>query len=200
MKENVSELVWLYVKKRPLIKSALKDGIVNYSALARRISHDLFSGSKKTNAVKMALVRLYSKLSKNSDELESKILDVLQKSSLSIKTKISVIITRGEIERLKYLSYVESRGIVTYVVDDLELEKVKHSKLLIQIEKNLNLIIIHSPPSIEETPGVISHIIDSLSAEGINIVEFISCYTDTILVIKQADTTRTHQIIADMMS
>ena len=46
MKENISELVWLYIKKRPFLKEIVREGIVNYSALARKISVEVF-GTKK---------------------------------------------------------------------------------------------------------------------------------------------------------
>lgn len=200
MSENISELVWLYIKRRPILKASIKENIVNFSSLARKISLELFGNNKKVNAIKMALVRHSRKLFEIQDNLEKQILDVLSKSSITIRTKVSVLISSREVSSLKYLSYVESRGNITYIVEDGELSKFKNLKSAIHLEHNLNLIVIHSPPSIEKVPGVISYIIDSLSSEGINIVEFVSCYTDTILVIKQADTSRTHEILSSLMN
>lgn len=44
--ENISELVWLYVKKRPFLKEILREKIVNYSALARKISVEVLGASR----------------------------------------------------------------------------------------------------------------------------------------------------------
>lgn len=199
MSENISELVWLYIKRRPILKASIKENIVNFSSLARKISIELFGNTKKVNAIKMALVRHSKKLFQIQENLEDQILNVLTKSSLTIKTKVSVLISSREIPSLKYLSYVESSGSITYIVEDNELEKIKKSKFSLNTETTLNLIVVHSPPSIEETPGVISYLIDSLSSEGINIVEFVSCYTDTLLVIRQADTSRAQEILNNLM-
>ncbi|MBS3068022.1 ACT domain-containing protein [Candidatus Micrarchaeota archaeon] len=199
-KENISELVWLYIKRRPFLKEIVREGIVNYSALARKISIEVFGSKKHQNAIKMALVRLTSKIREKEEDLESKILKVLKDSSISLKSKVAVVISAREIEQLKYLSYVESKDTITYVVEEKELENVRKSKNVLHTETNLNLITIHSPPALEEVPGVIAHILDALSAEGINIAEFVSCYTDTLLVIKQADTARAYEILDGLTS
>lgn len=198
--EKISELVWLYIKRRPFLKEILREKIANYSALARKISFEAFGTKKHQNAVKMALVRLSNKIQTKEESLESKILAVLGKSSLSIRSKVAVIITSKELDGLKYLSYAESKGIITYVIEEKELEKLGKSKTILSTETNLNLISIHSPVELEETPGVIAHVLDALASEGINIAEFVSCYTDTILVIKQADTTRAYEILSSLTS
>ncbi|VVB98311.1 ACT domain protein [uncultured archaeon] len=70
------------------------------------------------------------------------------------------------------------------------------SKSIIQAEENLNLFILSSSPDIEDTPGVISTVLHLLAAEGINVHEFISSYTDTLLVIREADTSRAYELLS----
>jgi hypothetical protein len=198
--ESVSELVWLYIKRRPFLKEIIREKIVNYSALARKIAIEVFGTKKNQFAIKMSLIRLSEKIREKEEDLEGKILKVLKRSSMSIKTKVTVIITQKELPALKYLSYSESKSGITYIVDEEEFNKIRRPKSAVKIEQNLNLISIHSPKDLEDTPGVIAHILDALSSEGINIVEFVSCYTDTILVVKQSDTSRAHEIIGNMMN
>jgi aspartokinase len=196
--ESISELVWLYVKRRPFLKEILRERIANYSALARKISHEAFGSQKKQNAVKMALVRLSDKLVDKEENLEAKILRTLKRSSISIRSKVSVIISSRELEGIHYLSYVESKGVITYMVEEKELEKLEIAKIrsIVRTESNLNLISVHSPPDLEEVPGVLAHMLNALAGEGINIVEFVSCYTDTLLVVKQADTVRAYELLS----
>ncbi|MGV8084876.1 MAG: ACT domain-containing protein [Candidatus Bilamarchaeum sp.] len=198
--ESVSELVWLYIKRRPFLKEIIREKIVNYSALARKIAIEVFGTKKNQFAIKMSLIRLSEKIREKEEDLEGKILKVLKRSSMSIKTKVTVIITQKELPALKYLSYSESKSGITYIVDEEEFNKIRRPKSAVKIEQNLNLISIHSPKDLEDTPGVIAHILDALSSEGINIVEFVSCYTDTILVVKQSDTSRAHEILGNMMN
>lgn len=197
---NISELVWLYIKRRPFLKEILREKVVNYSALARKLSAEAFGTRKHENAVKMALFRLSHKLRETEENMEGKILKVLHGSSLSIRSKVAAAIVLREIEGLKYLSYVESKGNVTYIVEEKELEKIQKSRNLLRIQTNLNLITIHSLPELEDTPGVISYVLGALASEGINVVEFVSCYTDTLLVVKQADTTRTYEILNNLLA
>ena len=122
--ESTSELVWLYVKRRPFLKEILRERIANYSALARKISKDAFGTQKRANAVKMALVRLSVRLSEKEESLEEKILLTLKRSSISIRSKVSVVISSRELEGIKYLSFVESKGAITYIMEEGELEKL----------------------------------------------------------------------------
>lgn len=195
--EKISELVWLYIKRRPFLKEIIRDGIVNHSALARKISIEALGSVRYENAVKMALIRMGTKLEKSEMQLESKILGVLKKSSMVIKNKVVAATTKREIEGIRPLSYAKSGRHVTYILEQADFERIP-KKLVWKEEENLNLITIESPETLEEIPGVISHILSALASEGINVIEFISCYTDTILVIKQADTARAYQIISEL--
>lgn len=192
---RLSNIISLYIKRRPYLNEVLREGIINFSALARKICHDLDLDNE--NAVKMALIRNSNKFEKQLIDIEGKILSALKKSSMTIKSKVAVIITSQKIEKINYLSFTQSGRYITYIVDEKELEKLSVKP---KIEQNLNLIIIESPELVEEVPGFISHILGSLSKEGINIIEFISCYTDTLLVIKQADTEKAFKILSELTS
>lgn len=198
MKEKTSELVWLYIKRRPYLKEVLRSHTVNYSALARTLSADIFGRRKNTTAVKAALMRIAEKLAHSEESLEEMVLKVLKDSSITITTKVAVVISTMPLERLRPLSFVKSGGNVTYIVPETALEDIKRSKTILRTESTLNLITIHSGEDIEETPGTIAMILNILASEGINVVEFISCYTDTLLVIKESDTARTYEVLSEL--
>ena len=132
MPENISELVWLYIKRRPFLKEILRERIVNYSALARKISVEALGSKKHENAVKMALVRLSEKIARKEEDLEGKILKLLKGTSISIRSKVSVVISTRELEGVDYLSFVEGKGFFTYIVEEKELENVRKSKVAIR--------------------------------------------------------------------
>ena len=143
------------------------------------------------------MICLSKKLEKTDEDLEGKILAVLRQSSMVVKNKVAVILTTRKLDNIKPLSFTQSGRHMTYIVEQRELEKEK--QIPGRIEENLNLIIIESPQSVEEVPGVISYVLASLSSEGINVVEFISCSTDTLLVLKQSDTQKAYGIISGIM-
>ncbi|MFN7991807.1 MAG: ACT domain-containing protein [Candidatus Micrarchaeia archaeon] len=196
--ENISQLVWLYVKQRPFLKEVIRQGVVNYSALARKISMEAFGDERKQDAVKMALIRMGGRMDQLESDLEGKILSVLRKSSMVMKNKVAVVITKRELDGVSPLSHIKSGRHMTYIIEQRELERI-HVRTIWKSEDNLNLITIESPQEVEEVPGVISYILGALASEGINVVEFISCYTDTILVVKQSDTEKTYRILSSIM-
>jgi hypothetical protein len=197
--ENISQLVWIYVKQRPFLKEVIREGVVNYSALARKISIEAFGSAKRQNAVKMALIRMGKRMDELESDLESKILGVLRKSSMVMKNKVAVVISKRELEGVSPLTTAKSGRHITYILEQREMEKL-HLRSIWKSEQNLNLIIIESPEDVEDVPGVISYILGALASEGVNVVEFISCYTDTILVVKAADTERTYRILSSIMA
>ena len=197
--KRVSELLRLYIKKRPLLNQMIKSGIINYSSLARKMCIEIFGNIKSLNAMKMALVRFSKKKDIETENIEEKIRAILSKTTTSIRNKISIIITSKEIPNLKYLSYAESKGIITYIIDSKYLKDIENEKV-IKIEKNATLFTLHSPPQIEATAGVISYILEGLSSEGINVLEFVSCYTDTLFVIPDTDTKNAYELLSFLTS
>ncbi|MFH1222137.1 MAG: ACT domain-containing protein [Candidatus Micrarchaeota archaeon] len=196
MKENVSELVWLYVKRRPYLREVLRTQVVNYSALARKLALEIFGRKRNETAVKAALIRTAARLSKIDSSLEEKVMYVLRSSSLTITSKVAVVVSRAQLEKTTPLSFAKSRDYITYIIPEANLKEIKKAKAVLKTESTLNLITVHSKEEIEETPGVIAMILDSLSAEGVNVVEFISCYTDTLLVVKESDTAKAYEVLS----
>ena len=136
---NISELTWIYVKQRPFLKEVLKEGIVNYSSLARKIALDAFGNLDNENAIKMALVRLSKKMEKTDNDLEAKILDIMRKSSMTIKNKITVVISTKFIENIKPLSYAISGRYTTYILEQNEADRLSNHRSITKTETNLNL-------------------------------------------------------------
>ncbi len=197
--EKTSELVWLYVKRRPFIKEMLKYDFVNYSCLARKLSNEMFGAQSNFYAVKAALMRLSTKIRKKENDMESKVLKILKNTNISIKNKVVVLISNVQL-KINSISSVKSGNFYTYIAEQREVNKLTElsSKNIISIEEDLNLFILSSTPDIENTPGVISTILHMLATEGINVSEFISSYTDTLFVIKEADSARVYEMLSSL--
>jgi|YelNatPaOPRAMG01_1025707.scaffolds.fasta_scaffold87420_3 hypothetical protein len=194
-KMSISESVRLFVKSRPYLQEALESGIVNYSALARMIGREL--GIRKYDTIKMSLIRLNKKFEKNRKNMEQKILSILRKSEIEMRSKIAVIITYKKLG-INPITFAKSDSGYTYIVNMNMIEKIRKSEV-VKIEKNLVMITIKSPEDVEETPGIIAYLLTALAAEGINIVEFVSCYTDTILILKEYDAMRAYEILSEKL-
>ena len=57
-------------------------------------------------------------------------------------------------------------------------------------------LAVTSPESIEDTPGLLAYLSTALASRGINIVQAMSCYTDTIFLLEREDMTTAVDILS----
>ena len=201
---NVTKSVEKYVLERPVLKDSLKKGLINYSKLSRLIIKETELKPADFDAVLIACRRVFEKL-KKKPSFEKEIIEVLKKSKLEIKTKVlvavvektaffdSLITLHKEIKKQKGdLHVIEGVKVITLITggefEDLIKKFFKNN--LIKIKKNLTSIVIQSPETLEEVPGVMAYIYSLFGEHGVNIVETMSCWTDTILVVEEAELPR----------
>ena len=129
---------------------------------------------------------------------------MIRKSRIETRTKVATITVSQGVDVLQRLGDVVeelldenslcrliqvSRGTVIIVGEDAVSRVTKRLRedQIIGVRRNLIEVAVTSPESIEETPGLLTLLTGVLSAQGINIVEALSCYTDTIFLLDHAD-------------
>jgi aspartokinase len=195
MATSISENVWLYIKGKPYLQEALENGVVNYSALARMIGKDM--GTRNFDAIKAALLRISRKLGKDRRNMEQKVLRVLRTSRLEMRDKVAVIIAHRKLD-ISAIANAKSTSGHTYIVNSDVAENIRARDVL-KIQNDLSMITVISPESLEETPGVIAYLLSALAVESINVVEFVSCFKDTLLVFKNSDIMRAYEILSEKL-
>src|SRR5213596_3039972 len=189
-----------YIAGHPSVSDALNMGIVNYSALARKISKEL--GIRQKEAV-LAACRRYP-VEKLRGYSEDAVRRMLQRSRIQTRTKVATITVIEGVDVLQRLGDVVeelldenrvcrliqvSQGTVI-IVDDDSVPRV--TKKL----RSEHLIDVTSPETIEKTPGLLAFLSGALASRGINIVEEMSAYTDTIFLLERKDMTRAMEVLA----
>ncbi|MGQ4913867.1 MAG: DUF7523 family protein [Candidatus Asgardarchaeia archaeon] len=178
---SIAKLVEEFVDTHPYIKEALIAGIINYSELARQIAKTL--KITKTEAIIVALRRYRAKLKSITPHYSKKIIDICKKSKIEIKTAVYVyILPKYQKINNNVLAKIDGLNHTTIVSED-KLENIRP----IKVQENLIAFIIISPKEIEETPGVIHFMTSILSERGINIYQLLSCYNETIFILKKED-------------
>jgi hypothetical protein len=189
-----------YLDGHPVVADALRLGIGNYSAIARRIAAEL--GLSGTTAI-IAACRRYPH-GRGESSRESGVRRVLRKSRIETRTKVAAITLSQGVDVLQRLGDVVeelldenalcrliqvSRGTVVIVDEDsvLRVTKQLRGPQVVGVRKGLVELAVTSPESIEETPGLLALLTGILSAQSINIVEALSCYTDTIFLLDASD-------------
>ncbi|MCX6773549.1 MAG: ACT domain-containing protein [Candidatus Micrarchaeota archaeon] len=202
MEKNTAELTNEYIDGHPYVKNCLKKGLINYSALARHIAKELGIGKESSKeAIMIAAIRARDRLRKELAQ-EREILDLLSKSEIEIKNKMVVFILEkgisfdlienieAQIKKESGLSYVlEGSNNYTLITQGkfAQLIKEKLKYRIMKIDNGMVLINIKSQKEIETIPGVISYLTSLFAENGVNIYEFLSCWTDTIFIIDSKD-------------
>ncbi|MGQ9679396.1 MAG: DUF7523 family protein [Candidatus Bathyarchaeia archaeon] len=180
--KSIAERVRETIRMRPSLIDALKMRIVNYSALARMLTREL--GDVSLEAVKAAVIRIADELYKDSSLQEEKVLSILRESNVRLQDKIAVLIS-PEILDIPYLVTAYLTDSYVYIVDQTKL-KVKIPEY-VKRTSNLTALILISPQRVENTPGFVAFMTQLLASRRINIIEFISCSTNTVIVLDSKD-------------
>ncbi len=203
--KTISSVVEHYIKTKPFLLSALSQGIINLTSLARTMMPELeqeIGKDVKQGAVVMSLKRLSEDLDFRVNHKIVKVLkgigEITVRSSLTDYTfAVSDTILNKQAELISNINaypevfYTSSRGVnetnivvssaINHIVEKLFVEEK-------QIERTDNLasITVKLPKDNISTPGVYYYIFQRLAWEGIIINEVISTsYEFTILVSEQ---------------
>ena len=191
---TIAQSVRNHLRNKPYLLEALEKGIVNLSELSRQIQKEL-SARANTPAVKAALRRYALDLQKHKQKREERVLQVLKRSGITVFDKKAVIITSKELETSSGMK-VDLLGKHVYLLDKGELPErvstlVKHD--------NCTMIVVHSPEELEATPGVVAFLTTLLSKQNVNMIEFISCWTETIIVVEKKDSLKTYEVLSNIV-
>lgn len=197
---STAAVVREYIDTHPSIKDGMRMGIINLSALARKIMEE--KGIKSEEAALMACRRY--ELDPKSRINEEAILKVLRRSKLEIRTKVVTMTVRpswhmyGKLEKMMSamrgregaMHVIQGTAGVTLIMDGAVAKEVRDilgEDEILKEGRDLVELIVNSPDVIEDVPGILSFLASSLSSKGINFLEVISCYKDTMFVIEQKD-------------
>lgn len=199
---TTAELTEKYLTEHPSIKDCLRQGIINYSKLSRKIAKELKIEKKTSMEAILIATRRYEAKIKKDKVREEKILSILKGSELEIKNKIVVGILQKNLDQEKLIGLekkIKKQGDVIYSIEGTKTYTIiiseKYLKDLqtrlkpniIKISKNQAMIIMKNPEGIEETTGVTSYLYSRFGEYGVNILETMSCWTDTIMIISEDD-------------
>ena len=199
---NITRLTENYIFEHPSVKDCLKNGLINYSSLSRQIADDLNLNLKNNFDAILIACRRYKRKLKKEQVFENQILKILKESKIEIKNKIIAVVLEKDIffgnllnlekeikKRKEIFRVIEGISAITVITteDFLELIKKSFKDKIILENKNLAEITIKSPKEIETTPGAFAYLCSLLSDNNINIVETLSCFTDTIFLVKEED-------------
>jgi hypothetical protein len=215
--KTIAATVVDYIKTKPYLSSALSDGIINLTSLARNIQDDIEERTKKPvkqGAIVMALKRI----SDTADFVQTKQIikvlknlgDITVRSSLvdySFLISDSLLVAQSnllkEIEQKKEVFYTSSRGVsesniivsqnIAPLVDELFKDESCFSKT-----ENLSSITMKLPSENVTIPGIYYFIFQRLSWEGVNINEVISTSNEFTILMHEDQVNTAFTVIKNL--
>jgi aspartokinase len=195
-------------------QDSLQRDYCNISALARIIKPQIDQMLSKNSSIESIITAL--KRSRHDYGVSEKpIAGILAASTITVNTdvaKVSAKKSKKTIEKVakamiqnagNFISISESIMSITLVFDDVLLEDVKSMFAyddILEIENDLAAIIVHSPEDIIKTPGCAIAFYNQLARRHINIEDTVSCYTDTIVLIKMEQVGKAFNALTDLIS
>ena len=212
--KSITEAVREIVGGDLSFQDSLQRDYCNISALARLIKPQIDQTLGKDISIESIITAL--KRSKYDYNVQEKpIASILAASTITVNTdvaKVSAKKSKKTIEKVakamiqsagNFISMSESIMSITLVFDDLLLQDVKVMFAyddILEMENGLAAIIVHSPEDIIKTPGCAIAFYNQLARRHINIEDTVSCYTDTIVLVKMEQVGKAFNALADLIS
>ncbi len=212
---SISKLVRKVVFTRPAVRDCLTLGVINYSALSRLIQKDLSNMgiNASIGAIKMALIRFSSEMRRGSGT-EERIRRIVAESVLELQTDLAVLTVRRSIVEQKINSLISlmerarffqmTQGLDTFsIITARELlpriQSIFPRKFIVNTLDDQTAIVMVSSEEVIATPGVLELVLYTLSSNGINVTQVISCYKDTVLILNREDASTAYRLLEDLI-
>ncbi len=200
--KTIASVVEQYIKTKPYLSTAMTQGIINLTSLARQIQSEIEETLQKparSGAIVMALKRISDNLEFLSTHKIVKVLkgigDITVRSNLvDFSFKISETLLNSQAQFLNEVNdnpnifYTSSRGVTesNIIVSSnaaAQLENYFQSERLIEKTEDLSSISIKLPTENVTIPGIYYFIFQRLSWEGVNIYEVISTSNEFTIIV-----------------
>lgn len=210
---SVAERVRAFIGRNPSIGDGLRLGIVNQSALARLISRE--EGISNLEAIAAACKRAPQR--KVRGHREAAVHGVLRRSRIETRSRVATLTLGRSSQVLLRLSRMAkelleegglfrliqgSQGTVV-ILDDDDVERVVKElprDQVLKVRRGLVEVGVVSPESIEEVPGIMSRLSSALAAADLNVLQVMSCYTDTLFIVEERDMVGTFETLRNILA
>ena len=196
---TAADITRAYVDEHPSIRAALRDDLLNYTALARLVQAE--RDVRNEEAVTIAC-RRYQRELVGDATAQPAIRAVLAASRIQVHTDIALVRVRDDSEALDRLLALARRTLptlsgrqvfevfqgtraMTVLCDEALLSTLLPTvpaRLRVAVERGLAIISFRSRPDVAEIPGVVAYLADALFLRGVNCLETVSVHTDSIFV------------------
>ena len=209
---SVSHAVEEMVRRNPFLGDALGKGMINHSSLARiikpQIEKTLFKDVQEGSIV-VALNRLskkFKKIEAGQNKLQglgdltvrSNLVDYTFLNSPTLGSAQNKLLEKTADKKDVFITISHGINQVTIIAGqtlETDIKEIFKGETSICTLKNLSSLTIKIPIEATKIPGVLYSILKLLAWDGINLIEFISTFTELTLVMESKDIDRAFSIL-----
>jgi hypothetical protein len=213
---SVADRTREYIDQHPGIREALRQDIINFTALARKIQAEWEIPNEE--AVTIACRRYQHELRGDPPGLAA-VRQIVARSRLQVHTRVAMVRFHDDWEVVDRLLTTGRRMLAdhpgrplfqvfegtvagTVLCEESMLPSVLESipqPHLIRVERNLATLAFRSHPEVAETPGVFAFMAEALFRGGINCRETVSVNTESTFVFREPDVIGAYQLLSALI-
>lgn len=212
--DSIGKITEEIINRSPFLRESMTDGLINVSALARKIHPEIeqITGKEvKEGAIVMAIKRmspgLYHKLNVRIKNVLGELGDVIIRSNLisftysnsasSAESHSQVVkIIAGEPDG--FFALCKGNSETTFVTIDKHkslVEEVFAQERLVNKIQNVSTITIKLPEVNADIQGIYYYILKQLAWQGINIIELMSSSNEFTIIVDHHDVNNAFMIL-----
>jgi hypothetical protein len=215
---TVADVLEDIVLDSPFLEEGIAEGIINLSALARRLRPRVEAELMKPvsdGALVMALKRMSPELGRRAGPpggLKAYLRDLTVRSDLceltflrseTLLDRQQQLLTEVRERRDQFVTFTQGVVEVTAIFDSSLLEAAESifaGETVLSSLDGLAAITIRLAPETVHTPGVHYAVLKQLAMRGINMVEVVSTYTELTIILERDHVDRAFSVLLDAAS
>ncbi|MGE5340315.1 MAG: hypothetical protein ACM3SY_02430 [Candidatus Omnitrophota bacterium] len=215
---TIAEILDAIIRESPFLEEGLAEGIINLSALSRKLLPQVQAALNKPvseSAILMALKRMSPKITQRMElntHSNYPVGDITVRSDLSeftflrssnILEKQKELLNAIKDKMNHFITFTQGVFEITAIIDsNLEsaVEKIFEGEKIMSRLKDLAAITIRLYPQTVHTTGVYYSILKQLAWHDVNVVEVVSTYTEFTIILKKEKIDASFSILMNFLS
>lgn len=207
MNDSIAKQVRELLKQKPFLEEAIILKVANISKISELLKNEIKGAS--FHAVHAALRRQANILNKERGKIHKKVINLLKKSEISLKSGLIDVRLKLDYKTEEFISYLinkkveftimRGQDIITIIISkDFHKLFEKIQSKIIESNEGLTSISIKSPKHLY-TIGFAAFITNLISREGINMIDFMSSYNITTIIVNKKDAGRIYNLLTNFI-
>lgn len=199
--QSIAKITRELIESELGIQDAIARDYANISGIARLLKPKIEKMSN-TSINEEAIITAIKRITPRYNSINNEIMDIISKSNINVKTgvaKLSVSKNKGNQEKIQntliknkeeFIQISEATSALTIIYSHKfrnEFIKKFNKSEILEDSMDLAAIIVHSPIEVIQVPGFVFTIYGQVAKRQINIEDTVSCFTDTIIIVRTKD-------------